>query len=68
MTSQKKQIEITHFVNPSRFYFRNLELVDDEIAQIVKVEAKLVKLSKTRNQKLNKFFTPRKGEVRIQKI
>lgn len=66
MDFQVKQVKITHFINPSLFYYRDLSKEQDELVQIVRVEEHLAKVAE--NARLNCIFDPKPSDVSINGI
>ena len=60
-------INLVHFTNPSRFYFRNLADEDEEIKAVEELEANILsyigKLSSSYLASLE-FYQPKIGDVR----
>lgn len=61
-----EQIQITHFINPSRFFCRVLSQNDEEFQQTAEIEDKLKKLSKKQNPEINKYWQPKTNSVNIR--
>lgn len=67
MNIQGKQIKITHFINPSRFYYRdvplNAEEYKEEYEQIYGIEKQLASMARKQNPEVFKHFDPSQGDV-----
>lgn len=62
MDRSSKLIAITHIINPSRFFCRDLSLAPEEQVHIAKVEKELEDLSKARTRD-SFFYEPKQGDV-----
>lgn len=68
MNPNAKLVKLVHFINPSRFYFRDLSLEDEEVPQIEAIESKISehiqRLEEGYKASL-RFYIPKAGEVKI---
>lgn len=61
--SAPKLVKITHFINPSRFYCRDMSQQNEELAQIKIIEDSLQDFMISNPGKLNDFFDPKPTDV-----
>lgn len=65
MDRQNKLIKITHIINPSRFYCRDVDLQDTEVKQIMQIEKRLSDLAEKPRNSMNEFYEPVPGDVSL---
>ena len=61
-------VEITHFINPSSFFCRDISLQNEDLAETNETEKKLAEYMKMNGPKIYEFYDPKKGDVSIHKI
>jgi hypothetical protein len=61
-----KRVAITHIINPSCFWMRDLALADEELKQVTLIEKEIKReVKELENDPKTRFFEPNeKGEVR----
>lgn len=62
---QPKSIEVTHIVNPSHFYCRDLSSAVEDNPKILNIEEKIKEIS-TQPNTLRDFYSPRVNDVSRQ--
>lgn len=67
MDKSSKLIAITHIINPSRFYCRDLSLATKEQEHITKIEKQLEELSEGRTRD-SFFYEPKQGDVSTKEL
>lgn len=66
MNPKAKWIKLAHFINPSRFYFRDLANEEEERQQVEKVENSIFEFVKKFSESFKatlRFYEPKAGEV-----
>ncbi|CRL00972.1 CLUMA_CG014337, isoform A [Clunio marinus] len=58
-----RKVEITHIINPSRFYCRDLSLINEEAENTKNIEESLMELAESRDKNMSKYFELNKGEL-----
>lgn len=59
-----KTVSITHIVNPSLFFCRDLSLADEELKRTEGIEKELAELAKTNARVgINSFYVPKTEDV-----
>lgn len=63
MENRDRFIQITHIINPSLFYCRDLSLASEEQAKVKIIEEKLKSLAESVSFEDKYFFEPQEGDV-----